>query len=941
MGAILEIGSSVNIAPIKMGMEDAEAAVRNAAAEIGGAFAGLAADSEKSVAQIASAWVTVAESSLAVKAAQSDVRSATRAAAEAEDGDTAALARLALAKRAAAVASATQTAAIKAATVGVVEEEGALAGLTERLIGSAEAAKLAQGSMAGFAGLAGLLGGGVLIGFFAHMEDEVAKSVVELGHLSTQTGIDIQTLAGLQQVVREMGGDFEGFGGGLRKMLRAQEEAVAGNAKAAAAFAHLGISIDDLKTLEPEALLYRLADGVQNVASHAVLADASTAIFGKGWATVIPVLRESGAELETLAHKAGLASGVTKDAAAAAREWTRDTAELSQMLRSFEVAALEPLLVLIKALKLGFEVMGVVAATVVRTLIQPFAAVAQGASDLSKVLRDTFSGNVYAVQGDVEQMKKHWVDSWKQGAADIEGYWARLKADRDAMFFAPPPPEEKKQTGLDVPEPGTEKPGKDSRLDDIEIKDQETHALALLEIERKRYEEEAKLRGDSALQIEAQLLAFNDRELKIKQNAIAQLRELDKQKNADERDATLAGQATAAEDHAALQRVEIAARANAQIVQDGKASEQALERVLRQLTEAQQREMAAESAEARKRLEERERDMREELSFEAEMNNRALEAAIKSDNDRVKHHQMTARQWEQAEVAAVEEWKARAIQILEQEAQQELAINGRETTEYKRLKDQEIEIAQQAANKIEQIQQQEEDKIAQTVAKAWQQMSNTIFNGINQWITHQKTFAQAMVQVWNGLVMDVVKQIEQIAAKQIEQNLIMTLANKIFGTQTTADSAGSNAAKIAQNSAANVSIGTSDAAVAGAAAFASVMEALPFPDNVVAAPEVAAAASGEGMGWASAAAFETGGIMPRTGMVLAHEKEGILPRPLTEMLLNTANNGGASGGSSQGGHTFHVNYQPVINHPVTRNDLDQHTDYLFARMRRMSNAFNS
>jgi hypothetical protein len=81
--------------------------------------------------------------------------------------------------------------------------------------------------------------------------------------------------------------------------------------------------------------------------------------------------------------------------------------------------------------------------------------------------------------------------------------------------------------------------------------------------------------------------------------------------------------------------------------------------------------------------------------------------------------------------------------------------------------------------------------------------------------------------------------------------------------------------------------------------------------------------------------------MPRTGMVLAHEKEGILPRPLTEMLLNTANNGGASGGSSQGGHTFHVNYQPVINHPVTRNDLDQHTDYLFARMRRMSNAFNS
>jgi hypothetical protein len=57
------------------------------------------------------------------------------------------------------------------------------------------------------------------------------------------------------------------------------------------------------------------------------------------------------------------------------------------------------------------------------------------------------------------------------------------------------------------------------------------------------------------------------------------------------------------------------------------------------------------------------------------------------------------------------------------------------------------------------------------------------------------------------------------------------------------------------------------------------------------------------------------------------------------MLLNVANNGGPQASSS--GHTFHVNYQPIINHPMTRDDVDEHASYLFSRMRQMQAAFNS
>jgi hypothetical protein len=908
MPNVLQIGATVNVAELKAGMEEAAAVTRGKAGEMSASFQQLAAEAAASTTQIASNWVDVAQASLAFGAAQAEVRSATKAAKDAEEGDTAALARLALAKRQAALASEALSGAIKTATVGAVEEEGVLAGLTERLVGTAEAANLAKGGMAGFAGIAGLLGGGVLLGFFGHFEDELAKSVVELDHLATNTGIDIQVLAGLQQVVREAGGDFDGFRTGLGKMLRAQESAVSGNKKTAEAFGHLGISIKDLESLQPEELLFRIAAGVENVSSSAVLADASTAVFGKGWQAVIPVLRENGAALEALVLKAGEASGVTEKTAAAAREWTKDTAELGQMLRWLGVEILSPLLTVVNALGFGFEVLGGVTAIVARTLIQPFAAAAQGAQDLSVVLRDTLRGDVAAVQTDVERMKANWTASWKAGTDDIEGYLRRLKADRDAMFFAPPP-DQKKQKTLDVPE-ASAKDSPDSKLEDIEIRNKEAHALALLEIERKSYEEDAKLRGESALVVEAHLLAFNDRELKIKQDAIAQLKALDKQKKADERDATLSGQDTAAADQAALKRVEIDAHAQAQLLRQLTEGEEAKQRVLHAVTEAQQRDAANASAAARKDLEERERDMREELSFEEGTNTRALEAALKMDNDRLKHHQMTARQWEDAEIAAVEQWQARAIEILEKEANQELAINGRKTTEYQRIKDREIQIEQQAADRIAQIQQQEYDKFSQM----FQRMGNMLTRSLGQWLTGHETFAKAMQQVYAQMVESIISNL----VKWVAQELAAMLTHKLIAQQGIA----------------------SDAASAAASAFRWVMNEVPFPVNAVLAPIAAAGAFAGVMAFGS---FEQGGMVPGRGPVpiIGHGGEMYLGHSLTERVLNVVNAGAGASGGGRGGHTINMSPTFVVNHPMTRADLDEHMDYLASGMRARVNRFNS
>jgi hypothetical protein len=109
------------------------------------------------------------------------------------------------------------------------------------------------------------------------------------------------------------------------------------------------------------------------------------------------------------------------------------------------------------------------------------------------------------------------------------------------------------------------------------------------------------------------------------------------------------------------------------------------------------------------------------------------------------------------------------------------------------------------------------------------------------------------------------------------------------------------------------------------------------------APAVAAATFAEGVGLGSVAAFDTGGFLPRTGFILGHEKEYVASAPLTGMLNDVARNGGVTQQGARAGNTIHmpITYAPVINHPMTQDDVDDHLDYIFAGVRQRANAFNS
>jgi hypothetical protein len=212
----------------------------------------------------------------------------------------------------------------------------------------------------------------------------------------------------------------------------------------------------------------------------------------------------------------------------------------------------------------------------------------------------------------------------------------------------------------------------------------------------------------------------------------------------------------------------------------------------------------------------------------------------------------------------------------------------------------EVQRAREAIQKLEEKYQLASVKLAEegarqeakTITAAWESVSRTFNSALNGWLSGHERFGRAVQKLWTGLAMDVIGEIEKLGEKWILQHVIMAAASKAFHVQETAAEAAALAAKTATASATNVAEATSDAAVAASGTFAFYSAI--FPPM---ASAMAAAAYAEGLAFAGMAAFDTGGIMPRTGVALVHQGEGVLTAPVTQMLLQMSEAG-------HGGNTF-------------------------------------
>jgi hypothetical protein len=909
MGANLKIGATVDIASINDGMNQSVAAVQEAARRIPlafeevqgrtkAAFNQISADVKEAAESVSSSTLAIAESTKAYNAAVLDLRRAVTISRDAKVDDAASSAILAAAQTRVAETSAALAAAKQAEAkevAGASEEEvlsqnavirafqrvaevvtETTAEIQERLIETAEAGGLeAEGITSGFAGLSKLLGAGIAVGFAAEYIDGLAKTQVELEHLSTKTGIAIEYLSGLEQVLKNAGGDFETVATGLVRMESNTEKLSQGGSKALAdAFTNIGLKIEDVRRAKPEELLQMIAVGMANTADQNVRANSAIAIFGRGGQALIPVLREQGIELSANVEKQGKLTGVTQESAEAARRWTQDTAVLSAQFRSVMIPVMEHAEDVILGLASGAELVSAVivsafemAATAIVSLVKPIGAV-------GTLLADTFQHNWGRIGADTAAAAESFTGVWKAGLAEVKANFEEVY--HTFSYHTQLPPMAKDESEPD-PKP-------------IPVKTKANAAFQKDEEEFNEMRVEAAKHGYS-LDLAA--------EVDYWQKKIA-----DAKKGSEEYRSILAKLASLEEE---------------QVRKGGPAKPE-----------------APETVSANPSIEEGLRLLKESVKASEDAAKEETEAYRQSMDEQIRLAQDAFRSYKQkldAEVRLRQITESQKTALLTAAAQKQLQveqalIRGKEQVDASDEKRYQQDLNESAAaqrrwaNEVQQINIQAAEKVQEQWKKVWNTFNQELNNAIMSTQRDTKKASEYFAQMFNQII----QQLERWALQWLEKKAETWIQDEVTQAAAAAKQ------KAAQTVQAAATVG-SDAAVAAAGAMAYYSSTDP-----IGAPALAAAQYAETISYGSASMFDKGGVVGN-GMgvegyrgyhvpILAEQGERVLTPSQTDNFHKLVNNDNSSSSSSSN-VTNHLHYEPKVSPRTSaemKRELRSHSD---------------
>lgn len=841
-------------------------------------------------------------------------------------------------------------ATIPAATrAAAVETEGVLSLLEAKFVETAETAKLsAAGVGSAFSGLSALLGGGLLIGFFAHFLDETNKEVLELGHLSEKTGIAISSLGGLQIATREMGVNFESVQTAMVRLERAQALAVEGGKAQEAAFRRIGLSIKDIQGLSPEELFNAVSGAIHDTGSSSDAAASAIALLGRGGAALIPIFKQYGDNIGEASRKLGEQSGITEEAYQNSLKWQKVTADLSAELRKLGIEVLGPLTSFIQYFNDGL-------AYLTTGIENEIIVVKEFVSDmhiLSEAIKDGTNPDA-------------WVSAFgKIEAGAINSTAAILKntAAVIARVEAGHAPKLDDESGRDVPSggggPKTERMEEwKLQLQQMEDAANDSHVVMLsrelafwdsiLQTVKLSTKEEIEVRHSIAslnkqvmAEIQGDVLRGYDEAAKAagagSQEEIAVLQT--KYQYAAATYGEISAQAVhayeqleAASGKAALKEIadfEAVAKAHLKLMQEEMADDQ------KQL-EAQRKQQTARIEQQTKQKVEGAGGGKGVLGPIVEVNAAreqtvallALNQAYESQSIAIARASADEKIQELNAVRAAYEADAKLnTQNAQADAEKIKQIDRELTTAKAEEERKEVDIVRAAKNEEASIEAQS----AKMQQEKENQLSNNIAAEMDKMILHTRNFQQAFVTLWRDMATQAIQHMVRIGAQFIAHEIMMTAAHTASQTAQTAASAAGASARSGIGAVEDFkSIGRA-AATAAAHAFKWVMEEVPFPANIVLAPAAAAAAFTGVMAFGALA--EKGYDVPGGSGVyptILHPREMVLPADLAGGVRNMVKTNSTQSSSSS---TINARFQfsPVINGNF---DVSKHGDELYSFFR--------
>jgi cell fate (sporulation/competence/biofilm development) regulator YmcA (YheA/YmcA/DUF963 family) len=131
---------------------------------------------------------------------------------------------------------------------------------------------------------------------------EFAKGALEAADniyiMAQRIGFSGETLSALSIPLQQNGSNIDEFSNSMKFMSRNIETAAQGNQELIQKFDDLGLSVTKLKTLTPEEQFNEIAHALGGVNDQGQLTTDTLALFGRGAAGLIPILKETGGNIQ-------------------------------------------------------------------------------------------------------------------------------------------------------------------------------------------------------------------------------------------------------------------------------------------------------------------------------------------------------------------------------------------------------------------------------------------------------------------------------------------------------------------------------------------------------------------------------------------------------------------------------------------------------------------
>lgn len=160
----------------------------------------------------------------------------------------------------------------------------------------ASTGKVAGAISRGFASIGPIVAG---ISFAALIKQSIELAET-LEKASAQTGIAVENLQRLQFVAEQSNVSFESVTGAVNRLQKALTLSGEGSKEATDALSRLGIPINEFVSLAPDEQFLKVAQAISSITDPAEQTTAAIALFGRGGADLLPILKQGSAELAEL-----------------------------------------------------------------------------------------------------------------------------------------------------------------------------------------------------------------------------------------------------------------------------------------------------------------------------------------------------------------------------------------------------------------------------------------------------------------------------------------------------------------------------------------------------------------------------------------------------------------------------------------------------------------